>query len=252
MKLNKKTLSSKKFRALTKRRDEISWEIYRAKRKWKPLKEPYQDGWILYIGLREDAMRREDAPLMLEALSKIQCNTWTKDPKLVSKIRANPGLSRARMLFPKRSGGWPFYNDIYNGCPSVAYLTKEKHQALPERLKSMFYVSVHTEPARWGMQERKVERYYFFIPDYYLIVKVKKRMITHVGEIDPALMKEKAEIEAQLEDYWYREPGRSERYGEDQINQPNVIRSHWRAALTKLKKNELDDVYDYSSNKNLR
>lgn len=250
MKTDKQTLTHKKYIQLEKRWNKILWEMY--KKEWIPLKQPYQDGWTLYYGLREDAMRRKDAPLMLEALSLIRWERTTKDPKIVSKIRSNPTLEAVKKLFPIKTHMFNnFYEYDFSG--TAKFIDKKKYDSLSEDIRKYFYCSIHTEPARWGMQEKKIERYYITIPSYYIIVKVKKRMVTHIQNINPALMKEKEELNKLLEPYWRTCPQnyRYDDYWYD-IKNPKPHRTHWRTIEAKIKTSEIEEPEDYKKFKPLK
>ncbi len=172
--------------ALKKRRDYLSDLKYRY-RVVKPVEEPYQDGWIVYPALRDDAMNRTDADRMLAALNSCSNSHTTKNPKLVSQIRKLKSLDACRGLFLNK--GYNYFT-YYTG-PQITFISEKKYNELPEEIKVYFYPE--EEISRWG--NVSVKKFYFNygkVPHYYIILKVKPRMITHCFEPDP-------DVESELE-----------------------------------------------------
>lgn len=238
----------KQYIQADKRLDKIRREIH--SKKWIQLKEPYQDGWTLYLGLRDDAMRRVDAPAMLKALKLVTYSATTRDPKIVSKVRGNPKLDAVRALFPHHAD-IEYNHGVIGGCPGIRELNDKNFERLiPEDVHHLYYSYQKYNPPQWGMQEKYTTMHVLNIPRHYVIVKVKRRLVTHIQDINPALLKEEAELENFLEPYWRTCGNRG--YKWRRYKDPRLMRVHSREAIARVKKAEIEDIKEHGKNRIFR
>lgn len=156
---------------------------------YRKLEEPYQSGWRLLLTLRDDFLRSKKGIVINTLIEKFGIEGFTRSPKLVSLIRKKPLLLDVKRLTPTS----------WQSAPDVRSITKKEYNALtPQQQKHFFWI----ERGIYHL----VGAYHIEIPRHYTMVKVEKRIITHVQDIDPDLLSRKAELRAMLEPYW-REMG---------------------------------------------
>ena len=189
MKLDKYTLTEKKFYAARKQLDQLRDKM--RKLPYRKLEEPYQDGWKFTLVLRSDIANSSKAPALQYILDKFSRATHTKNPKHVSTVRKDPTLDAFRKIIINRHvGGYPLY---------VKDITEKEYNELPEGYKKYFtIVSSFISKIKHGGKIM----YELNVPTFYFNVKTHKRIITQVQDIDPILKKQEAEIEKILEPYW--------------------------------------------------
>jgi hypothetical protein len=85
----------------------------------------------------------------------------------------------------------------YQSAPDIRSISKSEYNTLTEQQRKYFYWS----QLDYGYHKR-ADSYHLDVPIHYLIVKVEKRIITHVRDIDPELLSREAELKAFLEPYW--------------------------------------------------
>lgn len=220
--------------ALKKRADVLHTLKYR-KKVYKPVEKPFQNGWIIYPALREDALRRADAERMQAALDACSHEHTTTDPKLVSKIRQTRSLEACRKLFYHK--GYHYFS-WYSG-PDVKPLTEKQYNALPEELKCYYYVEETI--SRWGnIPVRKYHLSAYKLPTYYIILKVKPRMITHLHEPDPEVERELKWINDKLDQMMAWASSYSRKW--ERKLDIRRMRSAVRAGKRKFVKGELEDI----------
>lgn len=189
MKLDKYTLTEKKFYVAQKQLNELRERMRNLP--YRKLEEPYQDGWKFTLVLRDDIARSNKAPALNYILDKFSKSTYTKNPKHVSTVRKDPTLDAFRKIIINRLvGGYPLY---------VRDITEKEYNELPEGYKKYFFiVSSFMSKVKHGGRIM----YELNVPSYYFNVKTHKRIITQVQDIDPALKKQEAELKKILEPYW--------------------------------------------------
>jgi hypothetical protein len=161
---------------------------------YRKLETPYQSGWKLSLALRDDIGRSKKAEVLLELLKKFAVTTTTRSSKLVSKVRRNPAIS---VFGIHTTNTW-----MWQIKPDVRSITKKEYEKLTVREAKYFYFSRFSA----GMH-RRMNEYHFDVPQHYLVVKVDKRLVTHVQDIDPELVRREAELKAFLDPYWRSFPG---------------------------------------------
>lgn len=188
MKPDKHELTYKKFIKAEKRLN----EIYRKMRElpYRELEKPYQDGWILIIVLRDDILRSDKGPIIKALIEKFSSKFATRNAKFITQIRQKPNLSDVRKMFYSKYGQFIYYNG-----PHIRDLDKREYNKLSDQQKKYFDLSIHS---KWVNRDE----YHMNLPEYYFRVKVKKRIITHVQDIDPLLLQEQDELRKILAPYW--------------------------------------------------
>ena len=196
--------------------------------------EPYQDGWIVYISLRDDAMRRDDVYKMLEVIELSGTTHYTRNAKLVSEIRKRKGLHECRKLFWYKQNIYTLYTE----GPHFRPMDEKQFSKLDEALKSSYYS--YTEYIRWG--NTTITKYVPNIPDYYLVLKVRPYMVTERYEIDPAVLAEISYLEERIRQV----NGYAKLYG--QYYRKRFSKSAMRASFRNLKskylKGEAEDIIE--------
>lgn len=152
------------------------------------LDKPYQMGWNVILCLRDDFANSPKGPIVQGILDKHSYNSYTRSAKHVASIRKKPTLTNALTVLSK---GMRYKRN----CVGVKNLTQKSYNLLSEAEKKWFSY----EP------KSKYDEYYWFnLPSHYLVVKITKRMITHIKDVDPLLQQRKAELEAILQPYWLK------------------------------------------------
>jgi len=227
----------KEFLANEKRLNEIRDIIRNSP--WRKLDIPIQDGWNLFLKLTPEARRRDDGERMARALS--YCDNGYKVSKesssKISTIRKDTLLSKIRPLFTHTHTDGKTY---YSG-PSVSSLTEKKYERVEEDVKKFFTKRVVERVSRWGGQIHKDTRYELNIPEYYICVGVRKRILNMVQDIDNELLKEKAFLEDNLEEYWRSAGGK--RYWRDEFRYKK--RRHSKDAINKFMNGDIEDPSNY-------
>jgi len=243
MKEDPKELTWKKYVQLEKRRNEL-WETQR-NLPYRPLKEPIQDGWNLSVELSEEALRRDDGEFMAKALALVtKGKCVTKDSKKISLIRKNTKFVDVRPIFINihESYDGKIYK-VYVG-PEIQSLTEKEFNKIDNpRISKWFSRCETTRVIKWSGQTVTDVKYQLNIREHYFVVKVKKRILTKVQDINPSLEKELAEVQDRLKPYYRAYPGKGHwRY--DMRDQAKVFRKHIKNALQKVKKGELENALD--------
>ncbi len=186
---DKHTLTEKKFYNTRKALDKLQEEMYNLP--YRKLDEPYQEGWFLRVVLREDIERSPKGAALNELLKLFGKRDMTRNAKHVSEIRRKPLLETVHRLQTK----WRY--SMYQ--IGIKAITEMEYNKLPEGLKKYFsIVSNFISKSVYGSRIM----YEHNIPTYYFLVKVDKRIVTHVQDINPAMKKKEAELKKILEPFW--------------------------------------------------
>lgn len=214
MVLNKQERKFKRYVALQKDYN----DVLDAERKlpWTEVK-PYQDGWFIYIDFRDEVKRRDDYPHLKAALDLVHKRGRTKSPKMVNRLRNVKRLDKLYDLFKvgtvnsqftwyeslsqcyadEFKGSLPYWDSYGDVPPVLARCRTEAYEkAHPATQKWLYKIEDSTK--HWGLKSW----YKSLIPDHFFKVKVKPAYVTHEKNIDPALMKKKAELRTAMEEYW--------------------------------------------------
>lgn len=232
----------KEYIALCKRRDEIR-DIKR-KLPWRKLDIPLQDGWTIDLRLIDEVMRRTDGPRMAIALSLVNKSFDVRAGAggKISNIRKNATLPRIRQFFT-----YTDYRGVrfYHG-PAPTSLKPAEYNKLHEGIQKYFNKKEHVTTSRWGGQKHTTVTYELNIPEYYIGVKVKKRMLTMVQDIDKELLREEAWVDDKLQPFYLFGRG-SNSYKSRWFNFTNRLqRKHTKDAIVHVKKGELEEVNNYT------
>lgn len=262
MLLNKQERRQKEYLALEREYN----KLLEAERNlpWTEVK-PYQDGWFIYIDFRDEVKRRADYPHLSKALEVVHRRGRTRNPKLVNKIRNTKRLDQVYNLFKINKWGdqYTWYGNLsqeygdymrrsdywyYYSCtpPVLARCHPDTYKHLhPSTQKWLYKVVDNTK--YWGDKEW----YKSCIPEHFLKVKVKPAYVTHVKDIDPQLMKRKAEISIAMDTIGYRYgwyyTGRGDSWESRFVNRRRRV--HDRASLRKIIKGESEDFEYIRKNK---
>ncbi len=191
MKHNKKELKYKDFIKAEKRLD----QVYKLKRElpYREVAKPYQDGWFIIPTLREDFMRSDKGPIIKTLIDKYSKIDICRDPKKITELRRKSSLFDARTILHKNKA-------YYMDRPSISSISKREYDILGEQVKKYFSETSKYFWNRIGNEYKP--RYELNIPSHYLVVKIEKRIVTHIRDIDPILLQEEAELRTILAPYW--------------------------------------------------
>lgn len=143
-----------------------------------PLEVPYQQGWVRFFKLREDAQRREDVEYLREILTHVNTYQYSRDGNFVERVHVKGRQN------PWRHEPQPFLLDD----PMLA--------TWPSWFRRYFEIRM-LQTTNWRGKHTHVPHYVFKYP-YYLKTVVQKHFVTHtrvrMGDIEARL----AEIEAYL------------------------------------------------------
>jgi len=188
MNLDKHTLTHKKYVRAIKALDELKEQLHGLP--WRELEKPYQDGWILSPTLRRD-YNHVNRPVVFGLVQRYGIPFVTKSPKVVSQVRKKPAMNDARkIVFHKK---WLEYMDGL----TIKSLDRRQYEALSDQHRRFFTLTDHVRtPRGWE------PKYELDIRDHYIVIRVEKRIITHIQDIDPILLQQEAALESILEPYW--------------------------------------------------
>lgn len=236
MKRNVIEYRSKEFVKIIKRKNEILNQMRSVPK--RKLKEPFQDGWVLYLMLSDENFRRKDGPARAMAVDLVAVERGTRDSKVITKMRKNLTMENARSIFTYRN--WK--GELSYHGPHVTSLKEKEWKALDPTVAKFFYKHERKWIMKWNGQEVTDVTYRLNMPESALKVKVKKRMVTEIGGIDPDLEAELSWLNFQLEEYYRYAP--KHRSGYDPAKAP-LERKHSKAAINKLKKGEIGEITEY-------
>jgi hypothetical protein len=191
MKLDKHTLTEKKFYVAIKQMNEL-----RDKQRnlpWRKLDVPYQEGWKINLVLRDDIARSAKAPVINDLLKRYANYEIVKNAKHISQIRRTPTLEALGKMFINKR-----YKMGY-GAVRIKPILEKEYKQLPDTHKKYFDLC---SPFMARFKYYGTPMYECNIPDFYFTIKTNKRMITQVQDIDPILKKQEAELRKILEPYW--------------------------------------------------
>ncbi len=244
--INRIDQKEKDFLKIRKRLDEIG-EIKRSL-PWRELEKPEHCGWEVNFTLNKKGLANDKADKMLRVITACDRGYTLKMDKadIVSKIRQDRTFESIRPLFmTDRSLDGRL---VYNG-PGLTRLTEKEFNELPEDLQRHngdgrgyhFYFVEKVTPYvnKWGGAQHLYKTYHPYISPDFLSVEVRKKIVTHVQDIDPKLISEKKFLDDQLEEYWRK------RGGHRRWQDRKVPRSRVNEAARKVVKGELDDIHNY-------
>jgi len=225
--LNKHVRKFKKEKA-----KEIEYNNIRRKnifeKKAVPLDKPYQDGWIIYIDVREDFKRSPYFP-ELNRLLKLTTISFTKDVKLVQLVRKNKTIEKCRNAV-----------GAYRNFPGFRTLSEKDYERLDDSLKEHFYKS--TGYTKFFGTVYPKSSYHFTGKLYMFTTKVKPRMISEKYEIDPELMSRERILSDELfrsnKKHWRS----SSRFDKQFRNPSKKERRVFRDTIQKLKTNKIENL----------
>lgn len=247
MLLDKHERKYKRFLAFQKEYN----SLLEAERKlpWTEVK-PYQDGWFIYIDFRDEVKRRADYPFLKAALDLVHKRGRTKDPKLVNRLRSTKRLDQFYRLFGENSNYLRYISESYadsmyessnwyyhGSTPPVLARCRESDYEKQSVNVKKWLCKVTDNTKYWG------ERVWYkaALPDHFLKIKTRPAYVTHVRDIDPQLMRRKAEVDAQMDElgrdfyHRYRRQGWANHMGN------KAFRAATRAQLQKILKGEKED-----------
>lgn len=197
----------------------------------RPLKTPFQRGWVVTVKLRDDISRRKEAPEIKQALELGRHHEWvTRALKDVKAIRR--GEKEIEWF------DWRGRKVMRSLIPDPRHMTEKVYLTLPEPIKKWFsLVEVYNHNNTFAFKKAVL-----VLPDYWLTLRAKPNMITHQYLKGGPLEKEEQELKTFLKEYW-REwcDGGSNRWKDDS--------EHWKADRPKVRnatrrflKGEADDI----------
>lgn len=235
--LNTKEKRKKKWRAWRK----ASWKAWKEGRKtiYNELDKPIPDGWWLYFHLRDDIARRDDAPSIWAALKLVANEYRTNNEKVIRIVRRDRTFGGLKKAFPN----YDLHGRIhYHYCGPIIKLIEPKvWENLDPSVKKWFS---RYQDWRYRRNSKWYEMYRLNIPEYWLIVKDRPCVITHLGTPNSLAKQEEAYYDAKLhQEYWWRSEG------------TNRGRRHWRnnksnervavkANIRKFMAGEVNEIYD--------
>jgi len=236
MLLDKHEARHKQYVALLKEYNSLIREKYNTP--WISLDRPYQDGWKLVIELRDDISRRADASMLQQALALVAHSGVTKNPKTVSKVRSLRKLNDViRMMTPPKGQVW---SRSIGSPPQLGRLTTKQYDQLSEKLKSYFMHGLDYVALRWGGKPK--EFYELSLPSYYLVVKVKPAIVTHIKKVDPKVEKRITEIRNHMEGRWGLFYSRRSSWDRsDRAKSIRHMKSQEKVAIARIIKGETED-----------
>jgi hypothetical protein len=145
------------------------------------LEQPYQQGWLITIGLRGDIMRSKLGEVYEKLLPIAFTETYpTRDVKLIRKIRNG-------MCWTAN-----YYNYAQGYTPKLKQIKPKDFEKVPKELQK-YFLKTHDFEHIQGTRQ-----YILNLPRYYFVLKVKPNIITHQVQIDGSIETQYQQIENKI------------------------------------------------------
>jgi hypothetical protein len=186
------------------------------------LKQSYQSGWYIRYEFRSDVSRRKDIEILKEVL-RVGWDAYnvTFNPSDITRIRKGE-----------------FFRVIKKGKSKIDYRPKrgkiDEKEYLSLSTKVQHYFHLDTTSDIYRLYGRKY--YEASLPSYWLTLKVKPRIITHIRKRGGLLEKEYQFLRDKLWEFWRENHGYRKHFptGEE--------RTETRTKIQKFIKGESDDI----------
>ena len=189
MVLNKYDKKYREFLKAQKRLDEIQEEL--RKLPVRPLKMPYQRGWAVSVKLRDDIMRRTDAPLFENLLQlgyqEGYITTSLNDVKAIRRGEKFTSYINTKGQKVKCSL-----------VPGKRMITEEQYKSLPLNVHK--YMDFDPDSYLYKRYGRKT--YAVYLPEYWLVLRARPHIVTHQYIKGGELEKEEQHLRSFLQEYW--------------------------------------------------
>ncbi len=242
--INKHEKWKKRGIVLGKELDEVNRELRNKKVKSVT---PFQDGWTISLNLREEDLRRADINDTVFLVNFLKKDTFTRNVELVKGVRRDHKFSSCEHLFYYK--GWDGTYS-YNG-PHLASLTEKKFQELEDKYKKYFTRIEKVRVGRWGGVTYTEVTYKFDIPKHMLVMKVTKRIVKEIVDIDPELVAKESYLGDELKPYWRESPHYGGWHKFERRYENKRRRIHQNSAIKKFLKNDIDDIKNHNKLKRL-
>lgn len=220
--LNKYDLKYKEFISLRKKLYDLDDRL-----KEVPLVEleiPYQRGWEVYFDLKEDIKRRDDVDIIYEVLNLSYRGFITRNVKLVKAIRKGEKSYKAH----KRDSGTSVYNHFYH-----------------RRLYNFAFTKEHKRYAKYCNEDcykyYDGKRYYYSLPEYWLVFKTRPNIITHTRITGGPLQKERDYIKDRV---WGSSEFQEFRTNYGRSYPTSKDRTRIRGDIRKFMMGEIEDIFN--------
>lgn len=222
MDLNKYKKKEKEFIRALKRLNKIEEELEDLP--LIPLQEPFQQGWEVFIRLREDIARRADGEFLQSLIDIGYKKSYrTKSLKDIKAIRR--GEKFVKYI------DWRGRHATRSLIPDKLVFSEAKYNEFSERQKKYFYLDFdYKNPSR---KDYKID-----LKEYQLQLKAKPYIVTHYREKGGELEREAEYLRSFLEEYWRT----CENAYFDYRNKSSAQRARLRAAKQKFLKGEVEEI----------
>jgi hypothetical protein len=223
MKPDKYKKKHKEYLELQRKQDEIWNQI-----KNLPLVElekPYQKGWLIKFELRDDIKRRDDVDIIQQVVDLSFRERYTTKVGEVKLIRAG--------LRSYRNGR----GNLVSLLPHGRTLSVKEYEVLSPQIQKYFYLNTTDERYnKWG------HKYYISsLPSFYLKLKTRPNMITHIRLRGGDLQSEYDKINFRL---WHSGEFAEFYIGYGGSYPKSYGRVQTRDKIRKFLKGEVEDLYN--------
>ena len=227
--LNKHDFRRKEYLKLEKRMNEVLKKLMDIP--WVPLEKPYKDGWYIFYDLRKDIANRKDAELIRRVISEGYNRSFTRNEAHVRAVRAGKESVKGRK------------GKMVNLCPQKRKLTQKQYDSLDLVVKKYFELDELSERYRkW-----KIKDYVVTIPSYWIILRIKGRVVTHIQKKGGQLESEYEFLRSQHRSYFdmYTNYGKSYPAGKGRAQMRNAIQKFRNGDLDDIQIERMPLVYEY-------
>lgn len=190
MKPNKYEATFKEFLGMQKRKEELRKILSTLPP--VPLDKPYQRGWDVFVGLRDDVLNRDDS-FDIQMAIDIGYNRGGR----VKKVEDVKNIRKGEKGYYKKEGKQRVWVSYY---PQLKLISEKEYELIPSAIHKFFMLDTLSDRYKlWGHKF-----YVLNLPSYYTVLKVKPHMVTHVYTKDGELESEKEFLDQKL-DKFYRE-----------------------------------------------
>lgn len=216
--LNKHDYRLKSYLKLEKKMQEVREKLWAIP--WVPVGEPFKDGWYIFYDLRKDISFRKDAQIIRDAIGIGYYRSFTRNVVHVKAVRAGKKSVKGKK------------GKIISLCPGKCRLTPKEYEALSPTIKRYFELDELSERyTKWGIKEYRIN-----MPAYWLTLRTKGRVVTHIQKKGGELESEYQFLSDQYYNFFDMRTGYTIGYPK------HKARRQTRDAIQKFKNGDSDDI----------
>lgn len=198
--------------------------------------KPYQHGWIIVPDLRQDAKNRRDAPLLQKILDLTMNPFETMNVEFIKALRRERNFDKVYTAFFRHN-----YIYIKSSWPLIRDLSQKDWNEIGDPYTKSLFKAVQPNIFNTKMSDRERNKWVYMvdIPHYYIVPRIKKRIVTREKDVDARLMRDIAYTKAKMDEL-AMQVGTYMDYSKTYL--VGSVRAMMRNRISHFKKGELEDI----------